>query len=108
MNINQIANQLIQPLKELTRVIIENQLNQLIITSKNRNLDERENYHAGRGYAKGVADVRARERAIQQEERNQNQAMRNIEKMFEVPKMNDNFLFDSDSPKKKKRTIFDD
>jgi hypothetical protein len=38
-NINQIANQLIQPLTELTRATKENQLNQLILTVKNRYLD---------------------------------------------------------------------
>lgn len=64
---------------------------------------ERENYYAGRGYAKGVSAVREQERVRMEEERAVRQANRNFEKMFTLPKVNDNVFFDEDRSKKRKK-----
>jgi hypothetical protein len=69
---------------------------------------ERENYHAGRGYARGVADVRSQERARQRDERDYRAYQKRLNKMFEPPQVNDNlFLGDAPSRKKKKRSVWD-
>lgn len=71
---------------------------------------ERENYHAGKGYARGMADVREQERVRRQNDREQREYNRRINKMFEAPKVNNNFLtedFPANSKRKKKRSMFD-
>lgn len=69
---------------------------------------ERENYHAGRGYARGVADVREQERMKRQDERDQRAYWKNLNKMYEVPSVNENaFLGEPPHRKKKKRSAFD-
>lgn len=69
---------------------------------------ERENYHAGRGYARGMADVREQERIRRQNESNERQYWKNLNKMYEVPQVNENAFFgEPSSRKKKKRSMFD-
>jgi hypothetical protein len=69
---------------------------------------ERENYHAGRGYARGMADVREQERIRRQNEHDERQYWKNLNDMFEVPQVNENaFLPDAPKRKKKKHSMFD-
>jgi len=70
---------------------------------------ERENFHAGRGWAKGVAEVNENERLKRQNERDHREQMKRLNKMFEPPKMNNNFFVQDIEPKKKKkkRSILD-
>ena len=66
---------------------------------------ERENYYAGRGYARGMADVREIDRAKRQNERNSRKYLQNMgNQMFDVPKVNDDY-FNQDpfNPKRKRR-----
>ena len=69
---------------------------------------ERENYHAGRGYARGMADVREQERLRRQDERNQQDFQKRMNKMWEVPQINENaFLGEPPTRRKKKRSVWD-
>lgn len=69
---------------------------------------ERENYHAGRGYARGQAFVQNEERQSRQDERDQKENWRRMNKMWEVPRVNENaFLGEPPNRKKKKRSAFD-
>lgn len=71
---------------------------------------ERENRAAGRGWTRGVADVREEEIIRRQNERNRREALRRFEnQMFDVPKVNDDFFVQDLQPKKRKkrRQFFD-
>jgi hypothetical protein len=69
---------------------------------------ERENYHAGRGYARGQAFVQNEERLRRQDERDRIAYNKRLNKMWEVPQVNENAFFPNPpNRKKKKRSPFD-
>jgi hypothetical protein len=67
-----------------------------------------ENIAAGKGWAIGTAQVREQERIRRQNERDQREYWKNLNRMYEVPQVNENAFFgDSPNRKKKKRSMFD-
>lgn len=69
---------------------------------------EREGYYEERGRARAQYEFRERDRIRRQNERDERQYWKNVNKMYAVPKMNDNFLVgDAPSRKKKKRSVWD-
>ena len=70
---------------------------------------EEENRSAGRGWTRGMADVRGQERIRQRNERDRRGMLRRFEKSYNEPKVNDSFLtegFPANSKRKKRRSIF--
>ena len=69
---------------------------------------ERENYYAGRGWARGAADVTESVRIRRQNERDNREHMRRLDRMFELPQVNDDFFTQDLEPRrrKKKRSMF--
>ncbi len=69
---------------------------------------EKENYHAGKGYAMGMAEVREQERLRRKDEREQRQFQKQFNKTWEVPTLKENAFFgEPPNRKKKKRSMFD-
>jgi len=64
---------------------------------------ERENYAAGRGWARGMANVREEDRIGRENNYARRNAVRRFEKqMFDDPKINESFFLQDFSPKKRK------
>jgi hypothetical protein len=69
---------------------------------------EENNRAAGRGWARGQADVREQEMIRRQNDRDQRAYSNRLNKMFEVPQVNENAFFgDSHRRKRKKRSMYD-
>jgi hypothetical protein len=69
---------------------------------------ERQSYHEERGRARAQWEFRENDRVRRQNERDQREHMKNLNKMFEVPQVNENAFFpDAPNKKKKKRSMFD-
>jgi hypothetical protein len=93
----------------IKRAHYEHQANQRIIDRQRQHEAriERESYYAGRGYARGMADVREQERLKRQDIREQREAQKRFNKMWEVPPLNENAFFgEPQTRKKKKRSTF--
>lgn len=81
--------------RERIRAIRRNQLNMI----------EEENRAAGRGYAKGIADVRAQERIRQQDERDYRAYRKRFNRMYEAPKVNSNLIYGGQPNRRKKKRL---
>jgi len=67
-----------------------------------------ENKAAGIGWAEGIASVREQECIRRQNEKVQKAYWKNLNKMYEMPQVNENaFLGEPSSRKKRKRSMFD-
>jgi hypothetical protein len=65
-------------------------------------------YYDERGREIAREEFRERERGRRQDERDQREYTKNLNKMFEVPQVNENAFFpDAPNKKKKKRSMFD-
>jgi len=69
---------------------------------------EEDNRVAGIGWAQGVAEVRRQERVRRQDERDQKEYWNRLNKMYEVPHVNEDVFFgDGSNKRRKKKSIWD-
>jgi len=65
---------------------------------------EHENYVAGRGWARGVADAQEEDRIRRRDECDRRAALRRFENsLYDVPKVNDDFFVQEFEPNRRKR-----